>query len=72
MQTTMSVDACAGYGQPVRSGEPAMQTASVDPVSSTGQAVIDGRAVASPARSYHIKGGCYDAAKRRERVAEAA
>ena len=47
-----------------RSGEPAMQTASVD--------IIDGRAVASPARSYHIGGGCYDAAKRRERVAEAA
>ena len=50
MQTTMSVDACAECGQPVRSGESAMQTASVD--------IIDGRAVASPARSYHIEGGC--------------
>ena len=40
MQTTMSVDTCAECGQPVRSGEPAMQTASVD--------IIDGRAVASP------------------------
>ena len=64
MQTTMSIDACAECGQPVRSGEPAMQTASVD--------IIDGRAVASPARSFHIEGGCYDAAKRRERAAEAA
>ena len=64
MQTTMSFDACAECGQPVRPREPAMQTASVD--------IIDGRAVASPARSYHIEGGCYDAAKRRERDAEAA
>ena len=64
MQTTMSVGTCAECGQPVRSGESAMQTASVD--------IIDGRAVASPARSYHMEGGCYDAAKRRKRVAEAA
>ena len=64
MQTTMSVDTCAECGQPVRSGEPAMQTASVD--------IIGGRAVSSPVKSYHLKGGCYDAAKRRKRVAEAA
>ena len=64
MQMTMSVDACAECGQPVRAGEPAMQTASVD--------VIDGRIVASPVKSYHVRGGCYDAAKRRQRAAEAA
>ena len=61
---TMNVAACAWCGQPVRSGEPAVQTASVD--------LVGGRIVASPARSYHIEGGCYDAAKRRERAAETA
>ena len=64
MQMTTSVDACAWRQRPVRPGEPAVQTASVG--------LVDGRIVASPARSYHIEGGCYDAAKRRERTAEAA
>ena len=41
-----------------------MQTASVD--------VIDGRIVASPVKSYHVRGGCYDDVKRRERVPNAA
>ena len=50
MQTTMSVDACAECGQPSRSGELAMQTASVD--------VIHGRVVATPPKAYHMKGGC--------------
>ena len=64
MQMTMSMEACCRCGQPIRSGEPAMQTASVD--------VIDGRIVASPVKSYHVRGGCYDDVKRRERVPNAA
>ena len=72
MQTTMTLDACARCGQPIASGEPAMQTASVDPVSSTGQAIIGGRAVSTPVKSYHLKGRCYDDAERRETLPKAA
>ena len=50
MQMTLTLDSCARCGQTIRPGEPAMQTASVD--------IIDGRVVASPVRSYHLKGGC--------------
>ncbi len=50
MQMTLTLDACAQCGQPIRPGEPAMQTATVD--------IIDGRVMASPVRSYHLKGGC--------------
>ena len=50
MQQTMILDACARCGQPIRPGEPAMQTASVD--------FAGGRVVASPVQSYHLKGGC--------------
>ena len=72
MQTTMTLDACARCGQPIAPGEPAMQTASVDPVSSTGQAIIGGRAVSTPVKSYHLKGRCYDDAQRREPLPKAA
>ena len=65
MQTTMTLEACARCGQPIAPGEPVMQTASVDPVSSTGRAIVDGRAVSSPVKSYHLKGRCYDDAKQR-------
>ena len=60
MQTTMTLEACTRCGQPIAPGEPAMQTASVD--------IIDGRAVSSPVRSYHLTGRCYEDA----RAAEAA
>ena len=72
MQTTMTLEACCRCGQPIAPGEPAMQTASVDPVSSTGQAIIGGRAVSSPVKSYHLKGRCYEDARRREGLPNAA
>ena len=71
MQMTMTPEDCSRCGLTILPGEPAMQTASVDPVSSTGQAIIDGRAASSPVRSYHMRGGC-EAAKRRQPVPEAA
>ena len=52
MQTTMTLEACCRCGQPIAPGEPAMQTASVD--------IIDGRAVSSPVKAYHLTGRCYD------------
>ena len=52
MQTTMTLDACVRCGQPIAPGEPAMQTASVD--------IIDGRAVSSPVKAYHLRGRCHD------------
>ena len=61
---TLDLETCARCGQPIRSGEPHVQTASVD--------ISGGRAVASPARSYHIRGGCYEAAKQEARVATSA
>ena len=72
MQTTMTLDACARCGQPIAPGEPAMQTASVDPVSSTGQAIIGGRVVSTPVKTYHLKGRCYDDATGREGLPNAA
>ena len=60
MQTTMTLDACCRCGQPIGPAEPAMQTASVD--------IIGGTAVASPVRSYHLRGRCYDEYRRRERL----
>ena len=45
-------------------GEPAMQTASVD--------IVDGQAVASPVKAYHLTGWCYDEYRRRERLPKAA
>ena len=50
MQMTLTLDACARCGQPIRPGQPVKQTATVD--------IIDGRVVASAPRSYHLKGGC--------------
>ncbi|MXZ90479.1 MAG: hypothetical protein F4W95_07450 [Chloroflexi bacterium] len=50
MQMTMTLEACARCGQPIRPGQPARHTASVD--------VIGGRVVASPPRAYHLDGGC--------------
>ena len=61
MQTTMTFQACCRCGQPIAPGEPAMQTASVD-------LDMNGRAVSSPVRSYHLTGRCYEDA----RAAEAA
>ena len=58
-QTIMVLEACSRCGQPIASGEPAMQTASVD---------LDeyGRAVSSPVKAYHLSGKCYEDARRRE------
>ena len=42
-----------------RPGEPAMQTASVD-------LDLNGRAVSSPVKAYHLTGRCYDDAKAAE------
>ena len=64
MQTTMVLDACARCGQSIAPGEPAMQTASVD--------IIDGRAVSTPVKSYHLKGRCYGDVKRRAPLPNAA
>ena len=60
MQTIMTLEACSRCGQPIAPGEPAMQTASVD--------IVDGRAVSSPVKAYHLTGRCYD----EYRAAEAA
>ena len=61
MQTTMVLESCCRCGQPIAPGEPAMQTASVD---------LDdyGRAVSSPVKAYHLRGRCYEDARRRERA----
>ena len=64
MQMTMTLEDCSRCGLTILPGEPAMQTASVD--------IIDGKAASSPVRSYHMKGGCEAAAKRRGLVPEAA
>ena len=62
MQTTMTMESCSRCGQPIFPGEPAMQTASVD---------IDdyGSAISSPVKAYHLRGRCYEDARRRERAA---
>ena len=68
MQMTMTLDACRRCGQPIRPGEPVMQTASVD--------IIGGRAVASPVTTSHLAGRCDDdasaATAARRRASEAA
>ena len=64
MQTTMTLEACRRCGQPVAPGEPFMQTASVD--------IIDGRAVSSPVRTYHLRGRCYEDGRRGESPPNAA
>ena len=61
MQITMTLEACCRCGQPIAPGEPAMQTASVD-------LDMNGRAVSSPVKAYHLRGRCYD----EYRAAEAA
>ena len=61
MQTTMTLEACCRCGQPILPGEPAMQTASVD-------LDMNGRAVSSPVKAYHLRGRCYE----EYRAAEAA
>ena len=65
MQTTITLQNCCRCGQPILPGEPAMQTTSVD---------IDdyGRAVASPFKTYHLAGRCYDEYRLRERLPDAA
>ena len=55
-QTTMTLEACCRCGQPIAPGEPAMQTASVD-------LGMNGRAVASPVKTYHLRGRCYEDAR---------
>ena len=73
MQTTMTLESCCRCGQPILPGEPAMQTASVDPVSSTGQAINDyGRAVSSRVKAYHLRGRCYEDARGRKSLPDAA
>ena len=73
MQTTMTLETCCRCGRPIAPGEPAMHTASVDPVSSTGQAIgDDGRAVSSPVKAYHLSGRCYEEHRRREGLPAAA
>ena len=65
MQTTMTWEDCCRCGQPILPGEPAMQTASVD---------IDdhGRAVASPVKTYHLSGRCYEDARTSQPIPRAA
>ena len=60
----LAMETCAWCGRPIRAGDPVAQTATVD--------IVGGRAVSSPARSYHIEGGCYRAAKQHEQAAMAA
>ena len=62
MQTTMTLETCCRCGQPIATGEPYMQTASVD-------LDLNARAVSSPVKAYHLTGRCYEDARRRERTA---
>ena len=64
MQTTMTLESCCRCGQPILPGEPAMQTATVD--------IDEGRATATPVKSYHLRGRCYEEFRRKERLANAA
>ena len=61
MQTTMTLEPCCRCGQPILPGEPAMQTASVD-------LDMNGRAVSSPVKAYHLTGRCYEDARARSRA----
>ncbi len=49
-------EACARCGRPIAPEEPAVHTASVD--------IVGGRALATPALHYHLRGGCWEAARR--------
>ena len=60
MQTSMILEACHDCGQPIRPGEPAWQSASVD--------ILDGRVVATPVRYSHMRGGCEAATKRKDPI----
>ena len=64
MQKTMTMESCRRCGQPIATGEPAMQTASVD--------IIGGRVVSSPVKAYHLSGRCYEEHRKRERLPAAA
>ena len=64
MQTTMTLESCCRCGQPILPGEPAIQTASVD--------IVGGHAVASPVKTYHLTGRCYEEYRRRESLPNAA
>ena len=64
MQAIMTLETCSRCGQPIAPGEPAMHTASVD--------IVDGRAVSSPVKAYHLSGRCYDEHRRREGLPVAA
>ena len=64
MQATMTLETCCRCGQPITPGEPAMHTASVD--------IVDGRAVSSPVKAYHLSGSCYEEHRRRRGLPAAA
>ncbi len=64
MQMTMTLENCCRCGLTILPGEPAMQTASVD--------IVDGRAVSTPVRFYHLRGGSESAAKERQPAPQAA
>ena len=65
MQKAMTLEPCCRCGQPILTGEPAMQTASVD---------IDdyGRTVSSPVKAYHLRGWCYKEFRGKGRLTDAA
>ena len=64
MQKRMVLEACTWCGNAVLPGQPAVQTVSVD--------VVGGKIVASPTKTYHITGGCHDAAEAAEAARRAA
>ena len=53
----MILETCHECGQPIRPGEPAWQSASVD--------IVNDRVVTSPVRYSHMRGGCEAATKRK-------
>jgi hypothetical protein len=57
----LNPETCTRCGRPIRPGEPVMQSASVD-------LAPDGRAVASPVTTTHLRDGC----ERNRRAAEPA
>ena len=73
MQKAMTFEPCSRCGQPILLGEPAMQNL---PRTGYGAALVDiddcGRAVSSRVKTYHLRGRCYDEAKRTEQLADAA
>ena len=56
-------ETCARCGRPIALEEPAVHTASVD--------IVGGRALATPVLHYHLRGGCWEAARREARIAGA-